>query len=447
MDLLSFLYWSTGIILIFYVVKSILLHKIKTLYIVDLFYILVYYFVPASICSFIALGNNPTEDLAMIDFSRLGIEQIGIMYLFVTTGFILVNIGYNIKIIKKRNKNVILNQNKILTIFAENPNKIRYSSILLMLFGWISLILWTSAYGGPIGILPYANLLRSGYDIGIYNKFSFFMRLCPFVQFSMYLFFSLFLSKKRVFDLVCFIISSIGTLLYILANSSRMHAILVFVVLFFIYRSYKDIKKKDYLIMAIICLLSLIFMHSAEVIMSKFQIASKEKIELSFDIFSILRAEFGYVILSFQTAFSKVYLYGEVKPAFFMDIVSGIFAWLPARFKPNGIMSIEVLNTNLIYGSMIYGGVPADFVSKCIYDFNIFGIIILPVVYGMFIKAFDTAVRPLISCYYYKVIYILGSFYFMKAVAYGDFSNIMSNIVTLVLSHLFITKICLRIKS
>lgn len=221
-----------------------------------------------------------------------------------------------------------------------------------------------------------------------------------------------------------------------------MHVILVFVVLILIYNTHKQLRLKDYCILIALAIFALVLMHSGEALMNRVQINSKEKLELSFDILSILRSEFSFVLVSFQNAMTKVIQTGECGLRFFNDIISGIFAWLPSRFKPAGITSLEAVNTIYVYGSTIYGGVPTDFISTSIYELNIVGIVILPIVYGTLIRKFDKKVRPLIKSDYYKVIYILGCFYFMKAVAYGDYANIMSNIFTLVWGHFFMKIIC-----
>ena len=87
---------------------------------------------------------------------------------------------------------------------------------------------------------------------------------------------------------------------------------------------------------------------------------------------------------------------------------------------------------------MDHGGLPTDFVTTCLYELNVFGLLVIPVLFGMLAKFFEAKIHPLVNFDLYKVVYYLGCFYFLKAVGYGDPANIMTNIFFLVWGYVFI---------
>lgn len=465
MDFLFLLYWIIGVIFAIYTIRITRLRGVNSLSVVNAFYTVIYFVMPASVCQYICEKNY--YDIYPVDTSPAGRRLLVLLLVMATVDFILINFGYRLSI-GGAGKRYIAGSGSVervgeysnvsgegyaegignestalmMDVIERRPGRLRIAAFSLMMIGTAALLLWTHVFGGPVGILPYANALRAGRDTGIYNPFSFFMKLVPFAQFALYLFFSLFMSKKKPVDLVLFILSGITTGFYILAISSRMHFILVFVVIFLIFSMHKKLTRKVFIIMGIIFVAALILMHSAEAMLDRFQYGRRSSVELSFDVLSIIRDEFSYIIASFQTAFTKVVKTGEEAPRIINDLIAAVFAWLPTRFRPEWVTSLEGTNTVYIYGTTLYGGMPTDFVSTCIYELGIAGIFIFPIIYGMLMKKFDTSFKKLISGDYYKVIYILGCFYFMKAVAYGEYANVMSNIFTLVWGHIFVKLVC-----
>lgn len=431
---LAFMFW--GVVIILYVYYYIRRQRtnIQSIIFVDLFYSVIYGFAPGLICFYAYNHGSKGNAMSYIDFSKQGIKYIGLFLICSIVVFGGIQFGYKFKVKQKSSiKNYI------------SPRGIRISAFLLAVIGWCSLLLWTRVYGGPIGILPYANALRAGRDIGIYNPLSFFMKLCPFMQLAAYMFFSQYLNQNKRSDLFFFLISGIGSFLYILANSSRMHFVLFFVILFLLYASHHTVTKKTYVWFAVVSILGVSIMHVGENLMSFFQTNTSVTSGITFNIVEILREEFFFPMASFQTALSSINN-GKVGVRFFVDIVNALFSWLPSRVKPSGLKTLEYVNTVLHSGTTLYGGLPTDFVTTCIYELNIVGLLIQPIVFGYLVKLFEKRVHPNFEDDYYKVLYVLGTFYFVKAVGYGDFSNIMSNIFFLVWGHLFTKLVCILVK-
>lgn len=416
---ISFIFSIWGIFIVVYSLLHLRVNRwrFSVISIINLFYSIIYGFAPASMCSYVYRHNYVTY--YGIDFTNE--KSILLFFLSSVIVFLFINIGYNVKLkVKPVEDNLLI-------------SKIRGSAFVLLLIGLMSLFLWTKAYGGPLGILPYANALRAGRDVGINNPWSFMMKLCPFMQFVAYLFFSYFLTTRKKIDLLLFIISAIGSFLYILANSSRMHFALFFLILALIYQGHRKMSWKSIMLFGGLAIASVYIMHIAESIMNVLQSNADFDNNSAFNISEILREEFFFPLMSFQT-----YLDASISLRIFEDIANSIFAWLPSSLKPVSLERLEVTNTILASGSMDHGGLPTDLVTTCLYELNVIGLLILPFLFGIGAKLFEKKIHPLVESDLYKVVYYLGCFYFMKAVAYADPANIMSNIFFLVWGYIFL---------
>lgn len=267
------------------------------------------------------------------------------------------------------------------------------------------------------------------------------MKLCPFLQLATYMFFSQFLTSKNKTDLLMTVFSGIGAFLYILANSSRMHFGLFFVILVLIYAGHHKMSKKMYFLCGVVGVLSLAVMHMGESIMGVLQNDTVNRSsEVSLNVIEIIRSEFFFPMSSFQTYMENIGT-GKIGIRIVVDIENAFFSWLPSRFKPSNLVGLEATNTILHSGTTIYGGLPTDFITTCFYELGSVGLFIFPAIYGYLAKIFEKKIRPFFSNDYFKVIYVLGVFYFVKAIGYGDPANIMSNIFFLVWGHIFTTVI------
>ena len=429
---ITFLIWGIVIVLFTYFsMKNRTAEKVQIITFINAFYSIIYGFSPAAICFYMSKNGNSEFPLNYISLGRDGVKSVFWFFLASILAFAGINFGYKIK-----------SNCKIAKSTHITTKGVRLAAFFLMIIGWSSLLLWTKVYGGPLGILPYANALRAGRDVGIYNQWSFMMKLCPFLQLSSYIFFSQYLTTKKSIDFFMFILSGVGAFLYILANSSRMHFALFFVILILLYVGHRTVTRKTYVILAIFGVVGLCVMHMGESILNMFQngIATSAP-TISFDLLKILRDEFFFPIASFQTYVDNV-ASGEVGIRFFIDIASALLAWLPSRFRPAGLLSLENTNTILHSGTTLYGGLPTDFVTTCVYELGLIGLCLYPIIFGYLAKIFERKFRPHFSNDFFKVVYILGIFYFVKAIGYGDPANIMGNIFFLVWGYVFISLIC-----
>lgn len=375
-----------------------------------------------------------TPFVYLLDLSEYGIKKMYFLFFMSIIVYIFINIGYFYL------GKYTFKKNNIKIAYKEIDKSLFIAAIIILMIGTLSLLLWTKVFGGPIAILPYANQLRSGVS-NIYNPWSFMMKFCMLSLFSTYIFIGLW-SKNRLKKYIVFaVISTIPSILYLLANSSRMMLIMYFIFSFLIHNQVnyiyhnKAINLTKYFFIAII---GLVLMRSAESIMLLFQEKSKViNIDISFNVLDILKNEFFYPAISGQgsiTAFQD----NVVNYRFFQDIISGILSWLPSRFRPEYLPRLEDINTLYIMGTTKLGYLPPDFLAVCMYDFGYLGFIILPSIFGILARKvhfkYVNSSKNILNI----ILYILGSFYFLKAIGYADLSNIMSNIFYIFIAYVII---------
>ena len=82
---------------------------------------------------------------------------------------------------------------------------------------------------------------------------------------------------------------------------------------------------------------------------------------------------------------------------------------------------------------------PTDFISMCIYSLGLFGVMILPFIFGLFIKVVEMKLsNKAKQDNYYNVIYTLIAFYMLKSISHSDINNILINVFYIVVGHLVV---------
>lgn len=435
--LLSWLYLFLAIIYttieIFYINRC---KEIKVITLIRGMYCIIYGYTPAILHSYVYNYGYFETPYNLIDYSSDGIYILYILMVLSIVGYMSINFGYFIS--NKKSKKFLKKKKQFKEVDDESLFK---AGVFMLLVGTTSLILWSNAYGGPIRVLEYADQLRAGF-IDTYNPWSVLMRFCPLTSFATYIFASLWVKNKCKFKYIFFAtVGAIVTTLYNLASSSRLQFILFFTILIIVVNETKRVylnKKINISKYIILCIVALIFMSSAESIMSLIQ-TGKRSVDVSYNIsiFKVLREEFFFPTISGQTSI-EAHNNGVVSFRIIKDLFSGILAWLPSRFRPDSIQRLEALNTYLIYGTTMYGYMPTDLISVSIYDLGYVGIIFIPATLGYIAKKVDNFFKYRDKNSYTIIIYTLISFYFVKGIAYSDIANIMLNIFFIVIGIIIV---------
>ncbi|MDV7750677.1 hypothetical protein [Enterococcus faecium] len=310
--------------------------------------------------------------------------------------------------------------------------KLLVSSTIFLVISVVSLIIWASGFGGVSQLILKANSIRAGFITGSNNR-AFFKH---FVQVSMIssltAFYYLFLSKdtdrsliKKIYAFLLFILSTIITILYIVANDGRMLAG-IFIMMFLLliikvqYEENKASLSGITIKLLIISVITIILIFNADTILAIFRGGITSTVAQRTGVVEKITNEFSFIITGLSTSISQEHLL-----TFGNDLINGIFAWLPTSLKPIILQDVWDYNTHLL-NTGVYGQSPTSIVAQSIYDLDMIGIVIIPTVYGFVVKKIQN-IADRYQDVFFKVIYILLGFYLGKGMAYFSVYNIMMN--------------------
>lgn len=437
--IIIFLYAILAIISTVLEIKNI--KKNNTLKMINFFkiyYILVYFITPI-FCIIYRDTINTYETYNYVSFeNEYHIKYFYMVLLFSTLGYIFLSIGTKINIFKRK-------EVKATDQVTKNPNKLLFSTFLIMIIGWVALFLWTYAYGSLTGIFQYASAIRSGY-VKIYNRFTFLKPFCPFVLMSFYLFFIQLLESKdkksvyKIVLLVGLIFSLIGSYIYIIANDGRMLMLIFFLVIIIYYMDYKKIKINIYtiIILLVISILTIILLGKLDTITSHIRLGNEIEKEGTSPAETIANEfKFTYFnnlnVLYFRD--NNMYT-GSTE---LNDIKSTLLSWIPSSLKPSNIINLYDFNTSFYSGST--GQIPTDMLTAAIYKFDYMGVIILPLIIGILVKALESVFINKESSYSKLIYYLLSIYLGLRVVAYYDLSQILFGSFYIIVTYIIIKSI------
>ncbi|MEK5066210.1 O-antigen polymerase [Cytobacillus sp. FSL R5-0596] len=431
--LLSIIYFITAIFYIALEIHWVYKYKrIRTIAYVRFLYSLIYGFLPALVHSHVYLTG---ETVARISYSQTGIMQLYILYILSVVVYFFLSLGYRIS----SSTNVKNNKQKV-GIASE---KLFAASLIILLIGFLSFFMWTLAYGSLFGVMEYAKVLRSGVAV-INNPFSFMKRTSTLMIFSSYMFFAVLLNlpkgigPKKITVFILFSFSSFWSMIYLLSNDGRMSFIYFFLI-FILYAVFNKQSKSENINIrntsikiSIWLIIAFIAMALSDWIMYFFRNGESRTAEVSFNIFEMIREELGYTILSGQVSLTAL-VNGDAGDRILVDALSTLFAFLPSRFRPDGIVTLFSYNTELVGNTT--GTVPTDLLSMCIYNLGIVGVCLIPIFLGWIIRKIENVITTNRGNVYYDMLYIIVSLYLARFLAYADPANYVHAILFIIIGH------------
>lgn len=414
-------------------------------------WILIFGIVPLCVHCYVYNNGQNIKSLMVFDFSDKGILQFYFAALFSIIGFIGLNIGYNVTLGLRNKPQYVLSQNdgdkNTYTDYSDSVLLI--SAFIMFAIGLCSLILWTRAFGGVVAFLDYASAVRSGYDTGITNSYTVFKRFAPLLQFANLIYFAIWKKEKKPLCLILFILSLFFSILYLLANDGRAPMIMHFVSLAWLWSSFshrKNSKKTRWILIVLCGFAALLLMHNYESIYG--YLKNGTDIELSGDIFSSIRDEFSFTTRNIQAVFLAL----EDNPYMFKlpsELLNGLFGILPSGLRPDWLVNLEKVNTQYwVMGAsaVYYGGKPPDIITTGIYTMNYFGILLLPMVFGMILKKLDDYFKKANNAFS-KILFASLLYPVIRTVAYTNFNGLTLNVFYIVLACLIIYFVDKLVKS
>ena len=170
----------------------------------------------------------------------------------------------------------------------------------------------------------------------------------------------------------------------------------------------------------------------------------RRKVEDNNNIITIIADELGY---TYSNNININYLRNEGvinEYTLFSDIKNIMFAWVPQRLKPKDVINLFDYNTT--FYKRTTGQIPTDIITASIYKFGIIGVIILPLIVGIFFKILEKKIfkKREKSDYYLVTAYLITTYLGLRFIAYYDLSQILFGSFYIIIS-IIIVKIISKI--
>lgn len=353
-------------------------------------------------------------------------------------GYFMLEIGYSLK------KYIVIRHIKFRKNIEFNDIQVWKASLLMTFIAFISFLIWSYPFGGPLAMIKYGTMIRSGYEIsGINNKFGFMKHFVPLIQFSSLISLGLFRKYKRCKYFIHFIVAFSISIIYLISNDGRAPFLMYFISILILWniakKNFKGKIKFRIVSLTIIGMVGFLFIKNLDFFMDL--IRKNEVIKTknsSLGIFSFLYTEFSWTVRNPQA----VYIAKRDGIGFRLlyDILSAFFSLLPSYFTPEGLQRLEKINT--IYwlnGMKGYGGKPTDIIVTGLYQLGYMGAIMLPLFYGYILKRIDDYfLKRRTNSIYYQVLFVQLIYQFIKTIAYADFALVVLNLFYIVVGHFIV---------
>lgn len=412
---------------IFVIDKVARTKKISIMSMCNVMYLLILCVVPA----IILFGyTNDLRNTSGIIFSKNTVWTFYLQLVLTVIGYLFLQLGYMIK--QRESKP-----------YAELPKqKNLFISVLFTLISAISLVLWASGYGGVGALVANASLIRGGW-INSANSYTFLKHFVPVSLLSSWMLFNSLIRKevkgfiRTLGVLLCFVCNVALSSIYIQANDGRM-LVAVYILLFFvIYFKYQyEIKKANIVPMlvkfGIVFVIAVVILFNADTILRIMRNENLNTADSDSSIVKTITHEFSFIIAGTQTSLLQ-YESGEGKLMIVNDIVNGALAWLPTSLKPISLEDVWNYNTSLVNAGG-HGQSPTSVVAQSVYDLGLLGVIIIPFLYGLFVRKVENILEKRRGIVFYDTVYVALGYYLSKGLPYFSLYNIMLNMFFVVVA-------------
>lgn len=371
------------------------------LFITTMMYDLVFGIFPLIISLQIVFTGSQYDYInSILDLSEEGINALIYYYFMAFTGFVAIWLSYFSEIrkysskIKRENYSMVANENKnsLMPIVA-------WSCLFVSA---VSLFLWSKAYGTIFTLMKNANKVRSGPGLGgVTNNLAFFKHPTKIVLIATQMFFILIfkdksgngkIRAKRIANIIGFLISSILSGFYLVANDGRLTILIFLLSLLWLTTAGR---KNQNVVKTILCgccvlIISILLLYQMDNITHYLRFGVWKKSEIQGKLLYSVIKELGFLPRGGQTSVMSAWN-GKVKLTFIDDLVTGLFAWVPTKFKPIGFEDVWNINTILIFGdlSVSHGQQPCSIITQGYYDLRYLGVIFFCIMLGRFVKKVD----------------------------------------------------------
>lgn len=412
---LAFLFGLFGIVHVVYDISR--KKRMQLVHIFNLTYVFTYGFY-LSIIIFLHKVNQ-IQFTRRISYDSSNLKSLWIWFGLAVLGYIVFNFAYR--------PQSVFNKLKAETTQTEEERgdkRLQLTAIICLAIGLVSLYLWSRAYGGIFKLIDQADAVRNNAS-KVSNAIAFFKHPAKLVTIVSYVSLYLILKKHhRVLNILIFAVSIVASLLYLLANDGRMSMALYFAVLFLISgRMFENISIWKVIKLSLVVALGAAIVLNMDNITYWLRNSTYGTRDVSHPFLNILN-EYSFIIAAAQTSINFIFK-GHGSMMLLKDISCGVFAWLPNSIKPQNLVNIWTLNTNLKFANPT-GQNPCDFVSTSIYDAGMFGTIILGTFWARIIKWIDQKHQNR-NTPFFEVIYCYFALSVFRLVDYCLLYDVMMN--------------------
>lgn len=369
-------------------------HSINLIDFFQLFYLFFYSAVP--ICTLIVMKTNDEKII-----KSYFIETDNDIYKFISCALSIIFYYILIFFIDKfKTKKVINNKFDI----SEKQNEFYISTTIMLIVGWISLFIYTYAYGGIFDTFKYAEAIRNNVCT-IENKFSFLQPLAMFLLFVPFNYLVLIKNMKKTSDkykkiiLCLFTISIVGMIFMLLIIDSRSRMLMTILIVLYYLLKYKflDFNKKNILKFSFLIILFLLLVLNSETI-SGF-LHNQQRTEQKTEVHQFIAQEFGYTYLNdINIIYRKTHsINGNIR--ILEDIKALPFSLFPRSIQRKISDSVTKYNTS--FYNRRQGSVPSDLISSSIYSLGYVGPFVFPILIAFIISVLNNCISKKVNKFNY----------------------------------------------
>ena len=381
---ITVLYAFSGIVYFGIAIRGILRrNELKIFDLVRLMYSFVYGLMPFLLYFQESIGER---NLYFYDYSKDGLYRLYLIWFLSVVAYGLLNLAY--MSIRNKNQNDIGRIDPELNDRSDIVKRLFVCGIMTLIIGYVSLFLWTAAYGSLSEFVRNAQRIRSGKGL-IYNRFAFVKQIVKILPLSLYSLLSAYLFErprgfKKVVYIALLALSFIGNYYYFIASDARVTIIFTgLAVLSISLRHRKKNKLAGYLIIAAVVGFILL---EATMLADSFThyVRYGEWRSVNSGFINNLTKEFRFSLSSEMKAI-KAWLDGDLKIQIGNDLLNSITGWIPDRFLPFKVPDTLWRYNTKMYGEYTGATNPTSLVATSIYEFGLAGVIVFPLCFGFVI--------------------------------------------------------------
>lgn len=286
----------------------------------------------------------------------------------------------------------------------------------IFIFSIVTQWLYTRAYGGFLGLLDYSRLIRSAIFL-VDNRFSFLRPFGGLALYASYGYFGLCLIKKRNIFVWLGLFLSILFSLYILYSWMGRIGFLTYIMTFILGMIFFSKRKPIFLLLTGFIILFLI-LSGAYMVSLWFNLKPAD------NLIEFIARELSFPYVNFFAQLD----YGENLFRLFKDLFLAPIYLLPSSLWTKWVENVSQVNTALIMGAPkgeqgVTGEIPVDLLTLGLMQASIFGIVIVGMIFGIFLKILQSlidtiknlGIRSVFEAHIALKIAVLGVFYAQPA--------------------------------